>query len=126
LASKTPAEQQRVKDYLDKDLRPALLSLARALAAANMAVVPQYLSSPTGLASTMAAPASDSVAGILATLDAGEIVPLSSSGLALAGPILSSKVASYTAALNNLLASNFTAAIQQDLAQFVGSVNLLG
>jgi hypothetical protein len=88
--------------------------------------VPQYLSSPSGLPSTMAAPAADSVAGILATLAAGEIVPISTSGLALAGSPLASKVAAYTAALNNLLASNFTPAIQQDLAVFVGSPNLIG
>ena len=126
-ASVPPADQARIQIYTDRDLRPALQSLGRSLAAASIAVVPQYLSSPTGLASTMAAPAADSVAGILATLTAGEIVPVGSQmGLALAGPLLASKVAAYTVALNNLIATNFTLAIQQDLAQFVGSPNLMG
>jgi hypothetical protein len=73
----------------------------------------------------MATPAADSVAGILATLGAGEVVPILTSGLPLSGPLLGSKVTAYSAALNNLLATNFTAAIQQDLAQFVGSINLM-
>lgn len=125
-ASLTPPQQAQVQGYLDKDLRASLLNLARALAQASISVVPQYLSSPSGLPSTMAAPAADSVAGILATLAAGEVVPISTSGLALAGSPLASKVAAYTVALNNLLASNFTPAIQQDLSVFVGSTNLIG
>lgn len=125
-ASLTPGQQKQVQDYTDKDLRPALLNLARALAQASIAVVPQYLSSPSGASSTMASPAADSVAGILATLTAGEVVPISSSGLALAGSLRGDKIVAYTAALNNLLATNFTPAIQQDLAQFVGSPNLVG
>jgi len=122
----TPAQKTQVQDFTDKALRAALLSLARSLAQASISVSPQYLSSPTGLASTFASPAADSVAGILATLTAGEVVPLSTSGLALAGSPLASKVAAYTVALNNLVGTNFTAAIQQDLAVFVGSPNLIG
>jgi hypothetical protein len=125
-ASLTTDQQKRVQDYLDKDLRSALLNLGRSLAAANLSVMPQYLSSPSGAASTVASPAADSIAGILATLAAGEVVPISSSGLALAGSPLASKVAAYTVALNNLVGTNFTAAIQQDLAVFVGSPNLVG
>lgn len=121
-----PTDQLRVQGYLDKALRTSLLNLAKALAQANVAVMPQYLSSPSGLSSTLASPAADSVAGILATLAAGEVVPLSTSGLALAGSPLASKVASYTVALNNLVGTNFTAAIQQDLAVFIGSPNLIG
>lgn len=115
-----------MQNYNDQDLRPALLNLAKALAAASITVVPQYLSSPSGLTSTIASPAADSVAGILATLTAGEVVPILTSGLPLSGSVLGSKVTAYSAALNNLLGTNFTAAIQQDLAQFVGSINLLG
>jgi hypothetical protein len=125
-ASLSPSQQAAIQGYLDKDLRPALLNLAKALAQASISVVPQYLSSPTGLTSTMAAPAADSVAGILATLTGTDSVPLSTSSLALAGSPLASKVAAYTVALNNLVGTNFTLAIQQDLAQFVGSPNLLG
>lgn len=125
-ASLSPAQQAQVQGYLDKDLRGALLSLGRALAAANIAVVPQYLASPGGSTSTMGSPAADSVAGILATLSAGEVVPISTSGLALAGSPLASKVAAYTVALNNLVGTNFTLAIQEDLAIFVGSPNLVG
>jgi hypothetical protein len=91
-------QQAQVQGYLDKDLRASLLNLARALAQASISVVPQYLSSPSGLPSTMAAPAADSVAGILATLTAGEVIPISTSGLALAGSPLASKVAAYTVA----------------------------
>lgn len=125
-ASLTPAQQTTVQNFVDQDLRPALLNLSKSLAAASITVVPQYLSSPTGLTSTIASPAADSVAGILATLTAGEVVPILNSGLPLAGSLLGSKVVAYSAALNNLLGTNFTAAIQQDLAQFVGSINLLG
>jgi hypothetical protein len=124
-ASVPPNQQAQVQNYVDQDLRPALLTLARALARANIAVLPQYLASPSGQASTLAAPAADSVAGIVATLSAGEMVPVLTSSLALIGPVLGSKVASYTTALNTLIGTNFTTAIQQDLAQFVGSPNLI-
>jgi hypothetical protein len=124
-ASLTQPQKDMVTNFADPALRPALLRLARSLAMANLAVVPQYLASPSALASTMASPASDSVAGILATLTAGEMVPIGPSGLAGAAAVRADKIITYTAALNNLIASNFTAAIQQDLALFVGSVNLI-
>ncbi len=123
--SLTAAQQQRIQDYIDQDLRPALLSLARALGATSLSVIPQYLSSPTGLTSTIASPAADSVAGLLASIPGADVVPNLSSGYPLSGPLLASKIIAYSAALNSLLGTNFTAAIQQDLAQFVGSINLL-
>ncbi len=122
----TANQQAAIQNYVDQDLRPALLNLAKALASTSLTVVPQYLSSPTGLTSTIASPAADSVAGLLAALTQSDVVPILNSGLPLTGPLLVSKVIAYSSALNSLLASNFTAAIQQDLAQFVGSVNLLG
>ncbi len=122
----TAAQQQRIQDYIDQDLRPALLNLAKALGSTSLSVIPQYLSSPTGLTSTIASPASDSIAGLLASIPGADVVPNLSSGLPLSGNLLASKVIAYSAALNNLLGTNFTAAIQQDLAQFVGSINLLG
>lgn len=124
-ASLTQTQQAQVMAYVDRDLRPALLSLGQALAHTNLSLVPQYLASPSGAASTLAAPAADSVAGILATLTAGEVVA-TQTGLALAGPARADKVTAYTVALLNLVTTNFTAAIQQDLAVFVGSINLKG
>lgn len=124
-ASLTATQQTEVQQYVDQVLRPVVLGLARALAKTSVEVVPQYLVSPSGLASTMAAPAADSVAGILATLAAGEVVPILNSGLPLEGPLLASKVVSYTGSLNTMLATYFTAAVQQDYAQICGSPNLV-
>jgi hypothetical protein len=124
-ASLTPAQQAQVQNYVDQVLRPTVLGLARALARANTVVVPQYLSSPTGAASTIAAPAGDSVAGLVASLDANQVVPVLSSGYPLSGPLLGSKVAAYTAAFNTLLGTHFSAAVQQDYAQIVGAPNLI-
>lgn len=121
----SPADLARVQNYVDKTLRPTVLGLARALARANIAVVPQYLASPSGLTSTIVAPAVDSVAGLLATLDAGQVIPIGESGLPLSGPLLASKAASYSASLNNMLTTYFSVAVQQDYAQIVGSINLL-
>ncbi len=118
-------QQAQIQNYIDQDLRPALLSLAKALGATSLSVIPQYLSSPTGLTSTIASPAADSVAGLLASIPGADVVPNLSSGYPLSGNLLASKIITYSAALNSLLATNFTAAIQQDLAQFVGSINLL-
>ncbi len=118
-------QQAQIQNYVDQDLRPALLNLAKALASTSLTVVPQYLSSPTGLASTIGSPAVDSIAGLLAAIPGADIVPNLSSGYPLSGNLLASKIITYSAALNSLLATNFTAAIQQDLAQFVGSINLL-
>ncbi len=123
--SLTGANQTRIIEYNDQDLRIALLNLGKALAMTSLTVIPQYLSSPSGAASTIASPAADSVAGLLASIPGADVVPIGSSGLPLIGPITAGKIITYSAALNNLLATNFTAAIQQDLAQLVGSVNLL-
>jgi hypothetical protein len=123
-ASLTSTQQVEVQNYIDQVFRPAVLKLASAMAEASIHVIPQYLSSPTGLASTLASPAADSVAGILATLGAGEVVPILTSGLPLAGPLLASKAATYSATLNTMLATYFTAAVQQDYAQIVGTPNI--
>ncbi len=125
-ASLTADQQARSQGYVDSDLRIALLNLGRALGMTQLTVIPQFLSSPSGLTSTIGSPAADSVAGILATLGATEVVPILNSALPLSGGILAPKIITYSTALNNLLATNFTAAIQQDLAQFVGSINLIG
>jgi hypothetical protein len=123
-ASLTPTQQTEVQQYCDQLFRPTVLRLVKALASTSVEVLPQYLVSPTGLASTLASPAADSVAGILATLSAGEVVPLFNTGLALAGPLLASKLITYSTALNTLVGSYFTAAIQQDYAQIVGGPNI--
>lgn len=124
-ASLTSAQQVQIETYVDSVLRPTVLQLAKAMANASVTLIPEYLVSPTGATSTIASPASDSVAGLLATLGSTEVVPLYTTGLAGAGPLLASKVASYTGALNTLLATYFTAAVQQDYAQIVGSTNLI-
>lgn len=121
----TPADLKRVQDYADLDFRPCVLGLARSLARANIAVIPQYLASPSGLPSTIAAPAIDSVAALLASLDAGQVIPIGQSGLPLQGPLLASKLVSYSSSLNTMLATYFSTAVQQDYAQIVGSINLL-
>ncbi len=121
----TADQQSRIQNYVDQDLRPALLNLGRALAMTSITVVPQYISSPTGLNSTIGSPAADSVAALLAGLTGSDVVPILSSALPLAGGLTASKIITYSAALNSLLASNFTAPIQQDLSQFVGSINLI-
>ncbi len=121
----TADQQQRIQNYVDQDLRPALLNLGKALASTSLTVVPQYLSSPGGSASTIASPAADSVAGLLASITGTDTVPILNSGLPLVGGVTAAKIIAYSSALNSLLATNFTAAIQQDLAQFVGSINLL-
>lgn len=125
LATYSAADLARIQDYANKSFRPTVLNFARSLARANIAVVPQYLTSPTNLPSTMAAPAPDSVAGLLAGLDAGQVIPIGDSGLPLAGPLLASKLVTYTASLNTLLGTHFSIAVQQDYAQIVGAINLL-
>jgi hypothetical protein len=124
-ASKTADEKERVQQYTDQVLRSTVLLLARSMVRTSGVLVPQYLVSPTGLSSTMASPAANSVGGILASLDAGEVVPILNSGLPLNGPLLGSKVASYTSSLNNLLATLYTAGVQQDYAQIIGAPNLI-
>jgi hypothetical protein len=124
-ASKTPAQQAQVQNYADQVLRPVVRELARAMLHTSVEVIPQYLVSPSGLPSTIAAPAADSVAGILATLDAGEVVPILTTGYPVAGSLLASKIVTYSAALNTALATYWTTTAQQDYAQVVGAPNLV-
>jgi hypothetical protein len=121
--SLTAAQQLQIENYVDKVFRPAVLSLAQAMAAASLEVLPEYLSSPTGLTSSLASPAADSVAGLLAGISGSDVIP-TNTGLAMAGPLLVSKVTTYTTSLNTLLGTYFTAAVQQDFAQMVGSPNI--
>lgn len=123
-ASLTPTQQNNVQQFTDQLLRPIVLQLVKALAKTSIELLPQYLVSPTGLASTIGSPAADSVAGILATLAAGEVVPILNSGYPLSGPLLASKIAAYSSALNTMVGSYFTATIQQDYAQIVGGPNV--
>lgn len=121
-----PADQKlSVQNYCDQLFRPTVRELAQSMLHTSVLVLPQYLVSPTGLTSTFAAPAADSVAGILASLNAGEVVPVLNTGYALAGPLLASKLVTYTGALNTALATYWTAAVQQDYAQVIGTPNLL-
>jgi hypothetical protein len=124
-ASLTPAQQAQVQQYVDQVLRPVVRELARSMLHTSVEVIPQYLVSPTGLASTIGSPAADSVAGILATLAAGEVVPILNSGFPLSGPLLASKLVTYSSALNTALATYWTATAQQDYAQIVGAPNLV-
>ena len=124
-ASLTAAQQIQVQSYCDQVFRPVVRELARAMLHTSVEAIPQYLVSPTGLSSTIGSPAADSVAGILATLSAGEVVPILSSGYPLAGPLLASKLATYSVALNTALATYWTSTAQQDYAQVVGSPNLI-
>lgn len=124
-ASKSPAQQAQVQNYADQVFRPVVRELARSMLHTSAQVITQYLVSPSGLPSTMGAPAVDSVAGILASLDVGEVVPILNSGYPLAGPLLASKLATYTGALNTALATYWTSTAQQDYAQVIGTPNLI-
>lgn len=124
-ASLTSAQQTQVQNYCDQVLRPVVRELARAMMHTSVEVIPQYLVSPTGLSSTIASPAVDSVAGILATLTAGEVVPILTSGYPLSGALLASKIVTYSGALNTALSTYYTTTVQQDYAQIVGTPNLL-
>jgi hypothetical protein len=124
-ASLSPAQQAQVQNYCDQVLRPVVRELARSMLHTSVEVIPQYLVSPTGLPSTMASPAADSVAGILATLAAGEVVPILTTAYPVAGSLLGSKLATYSGALNTALSTYWTATAQQDYAQIVGAPNLV-
>ena len=124
-ASLTSAQQIQVQNYGDLVFRPVVRELARAMLHTSVEVIPQYLVSPTGLTSTIGSPAADSVAGILATLSAGEVVPILSTAYPVAGSLLASKLATYSVALNTALATYWTATAQQDYAQVVGAPNLV-
>lgn len=123
--SLTTAQQQQIQNYVDQVLRPDALTLAKALAKANVSVIPQYLFSPSGATSTFASPAADSVGGLLGTLSGSDVVPILNSGLALISPIIVSKITTYTGAFNTLLGTYWTLAAQEDFAGIVGSVNIV-
>ncbi len=124
-ASLTADQKLQIQNYCDQVFRPTVRELAVSMLHTSVLVLPQYLVSPTGLASTIGSPAADSVAGLLATLTAGEVIPILTSGYPLAGPLLASKLAGYSVSLNTALATYWTASVQQDYAQVVGAPNLV-
>ncbi len=124
--SLSAAQQAAIQNFVDQDFRPTILSFGKTFSGTQIRLIPQYLSSPSGLTSTIASPAADSVAGLLAALPGADMIPIINSGLPLIGPLPVSKVISYCSTLNTMLATYWTAAIQQDLAQMVGSINITG
>ena len=121
----TAAQQAAIQNYVDQVFRPAALKLAQAMLLSSATVLPQYLSSPTNLVSTIGSPAADSVAGLLAAMTGADVIPILNSGYPLSGPLTVSDVITFTSGLNTLLGTNWTAAAQQALAQIVGSPNLI-
>ena len=123
--SLTSTQQAAIQNYVDQVFRPAALKLAQAMLLSSATVIPQYLSSPTNLTSTIASPAADSVAGLLAAMTGADVIPILNSGYPLINALTVSDVITFTAGLNSLLGTNWTAAAQQALAGIVGTPNLI-
>jgi hypothetical protein len=128
----TAAQQANITNFVDQVLRPTYLNLVKALAAANIRVIPGYLASPSGAASTFASPAADSIAGLLAGasssgLVSGDVVPLSAqnpTGLALAQPLTVGNLQSDISNLNTMLTTYWQLAAQEGFSNVVGAPNM--
>jgi hypothetical protein len=116
-----------ITNNIDQEFRPATLLLFKALANAATATLPGYLASPTGLVSTWASPAVDSVAGLLAALPTADIIPFSiqfPTNYALAQQLTVGEVITYMTGLNALVTSDYTAAALQAFSNIVGAPNM--
>jgi hypothetical protein len=125
--SLTTAQQALIQNWIDQEFRPGTLLLVKALSNAYGGMLPSYLASPTGLTSTFASPAADSVAGLLAALNAADIVPLSTqlpTGYPMAQPLTVGNTITYTSGLNTMVTTYYVAAALQAWSNIVGALNL--
>ncbi len=123
----TTAQQALIENWVDQEFRPATLLLVKALANAYAGTIPSYIASPTGLASTFASPAADSVAGLLASIPSSDIVPLSTpfpTGYALALPLTAGEIITYVGGLNTMVTTYYVSAALQAWSNIIGAVNL--
>jgi hypothetical protein len=121
----TSAQQAQIEFWLDQIFRAGFLQFAKALGEFSANVMPGYLASPSGAASTFASPASDSVAGLLATLPTTDQVPVSTTGLAGAGPVEVEAILTYMGIVNSpLLATYWSASAQAVYAEIIGAPNV--
>lgn len=125
--SLTTAQQAFIQNWIDQVFRPGTLLTVKVLTNAYAAVIPSYIASPSGLTSTFASPAADSVAGLLASIPAGDVIPLSTqlpTGYALAQPLTAGEAITYAIGLNNMVTTNYTPAALQAFSNIVGAGNL--
>jgi len=126
--SLTTAQQALIQNWIDQEFRPATLKIVQALSNIYAGTLPSYLASPTGLASTFAAPAADSIAGLLATLPTGDVIPFAAggnaTGYALALPLTVGEVITYGGGLNTMMTTYYVAAALQAWSNIIGAPNL--
>lgn len=125
--SLTSAQQALIQNWVDQEFRPASLLLVKALGNAAIGTVPSYIASPSGLPSTFASPAADSIAGLLATLNTADVIPFSTtvpSGYPLIQPLTVGNVITYTSGLNTMVTTYWIAAALQAWSNIVGAPNL--
>lgn len=125
--SLTTAQQALIQNWIDQEFRPATKLLVTALANAYAGTIPSFISSPSGLTSSVASPAADSVAGLLASISSSDVIPLSvqfPTGYALAQPLTAGSVLTYADGLNTLVVANYVAAALQAWSNIIGAPNL--
>ena len=126
--SLTTTQQSLIQNWIDQEFRPATLLVVKALSNIYAGTLPAYLASPTGLASTFASPAADSIAGLLTTLSTSDVIPLASganqTGYALALPLTVGEVITYGGGLNTMMTTYYVSAALQAWSNICGAPNL--
>jgi hypothetical protein len=123
-ASLDSATKARVQQAVDTLYRPLMGQVAKLLGSAVVAS-DAFLASPSGATSTPQSPAADSILGILAALDSGQVVPIGGSGLAGAQPLVKDQITGNTVNLLTVLAQFNTDAARQSYALAAGAGNIL-
>jgi hypothetical protein len=124
----TVIDQALIQNWIDQEFRPATLLLVKALANAYAGTIPSFIASQSGLTSSYASPAADSIAGLLATLPGADVIPLATgqnqTGLALAQPLTVSEVITYMGGINSIVVANYVSAALQAWSNVIGAPNL--
>jgi hypothetical protein len=122
-ASLSQPIQTAIQTLTDSTLRPRLAYSFKNFAQLQI-LLAAVVASPTGLASTFALPAADSILAILQGLQAGEVVPVLNSGFVGAQSLPAALIVQFLNNINAVLTANFTPAMLQAATIACGSTNL--
>jgi hypothetical protein len=122
-ASLSPTQQAAIQGLNDSVLRPQIAETFRNLSKlSNM--LQGIVSSPTGATSSFVSPAPDSILGVVATLEATEVVPVANSGLAGAQDVPAAMMLAVLGNINAIVTEFYVPAQIQAAMVFAGPGNV--
>lgn len=125
-SSLTDAQKTALAQFVDPIYRPVMGKVVRLLKNEAQALLNAALASPSSQPSTAAAPASDSIWGVLLSLTGTETIPISTSGYAGISPLQAQLIIQNLTDIAAVVAAHTTDQALQNFILIVGAGNMMG